>query len=487
MPELIFGVAGLVIGAIGATGITWAIVRSREKERFAVELARLNTEHSSAFAKVQAQYAAAAAHFQQMRTKAIELKSENKSLAENLRKYEAHWAKVSTKLEERERSLSEQRTQLEQAETKLKDVFTSLAAQAWSTNNETFVALAESKFTVLKEAAEAKFNAIKDETTAVFDEKQNAIQSLVQPVSECLGKLQTETKEMEEKRLREIGAVSQQLQDVAANHALLAKETSKLVNALKSPQVRGRWGEVQLRKTVELAGMTPYCDFVEQQSVTTEDGTFRPDLTVRLPAGREVVVDSKVPLGGYLEAYESTTPETREIALAKHVTQVSDHVHSLAAKSYWARFEKAPEFVIMFIPNDSFLAAAAERDPDLIETALAKRVVIATPTTFVALLRAIEYGWRQQIAVDNAVQISFLGRELSDRYAMLVEHLKKIGSSLNKANDAYNAAVGSIESRILPMARKFRDLGAVGRKEIEELEMVESVQRNFADIDGDSQ
>jgi len=223
--------------------------------------------------------------------------------------------------------------------------------------------------------------------------------------------------------------------------------------------------------------MSVHCDFVEQESVATDGGYLRPDMVVKLPAGREVVVDSKVPLGAFLEALEARTDEERDAALLRHVSQVNQHVANLASKEYWAQFKAAPEFVVLFIPNDSFLAAAAERDPSLVESALAKGVMIATATTLIALLRAIAYGWRQELVAESAQRISALGQELSDRMGTIAEHLGRVGAGIGKAVEAYNAAVGSFETRVLPAARKFKVLGAGGKKEIEELEPVEQSPR----------
>src|SRR5262249_34616197 len=274
------------------------------------------------------------------------------------------------------------------------------------------------------------------------------------------------------KRLKEIGAVGEQLRAVAETQSVLQRETAKLISALKSPNVRGRWGEITLRKTAELAGMSSYCDFREQETADTEGSRLRPDMVVKLPAEREVVVDSKVPLGGFLEALEAQSDAERAFALEKHAKQVAQHVSKLSSKEYWGQFRSAPEFVVLFIPNDSFLAAAAEKDPELVESALAKRIVIATPTTFIALLRAIEFGWRQRIAVENAEHIRNLGQELSDRFGILVDHLAKLGTALGKAVECHNAAIASFEARILPAARRFKTLGAGGRKAIEELQPI---------------
>ena len=338
--------------------------------------------------------------------------------------------------------------------------------------------------------AEEKFRALKDEAAVDLESRRKAVEHLIQPLTETLSAYQKESKELEDKRLREMSAVGEQLRGLMAAQTTLQSETAKLVNALRSPQVRGRWGEITLRKTAELAGMSAHCDFVEQESVTTDEGRLRPDMVVKLPAGREVVVDSKVPLGGFLEALEAKTDEEREVALAKHARQVNQHITKLASKEYWDQFTAAAEFVVLFIPNDSFLAAATEKDPSLVESAMTKKVVIATPTTFIALLRAIAYGWRQELVAESAQRISALGQELSDRMGTLAEHLIKVGGAIGKAVESYNAAVGSFESRILPSARKFRILGAGGKKEIEELEPIDQMPRSLTapdvDEDGDT-
>jgi DNA recombination protein RmuC len=363
---------------------------------------------------------------------------------------------------------------LEDAKTRLSEAFKSLAAEALAGNNTGFLILAEEKFKALKEEAAVDLEA-----------RREAIEAIIQPLTETLSAYQKETKELEDKRLRELSTVGEQLRAVASAQTTLQSETAKLVNALKSPQVRGRWGEIALRKTAELAGMSVHCDFVEQESVTTDAGRLRPDMVVKLPAGREVVVDSKVPLGGFLEALEAKTDNEREAALAKHASQVNQHVAKLASKEYWDQFTAAPEFVVLFIPNDSFLAAAAEKDPALVESALTRKIVIATPTTFIALLRAIAYGWRQELVAESAQRISALGQELSDRMGTLAEHFVKVGGAIGKAVESYNAAVASFESRILPAARKFKTLGAGGKKEIEELQPIDQTPRALAVTDVD--
>jgi DNA recombination protein RmuC len=383
-------------------------------------------------------------------------------------------AKVSaeTKLEDTQQHLAEQRALLEDAKVTLSDTFRSLASEALAGNNRGFLTLAEEKF-----------KALKEEAAVAFDQRHTSIESLLHPLTESLRMYQKESKELEDKRLRELSAVGEQLRQLASAQSILQTETSKLVNALRSPQVRGRWGEIALRRTAELAGMSANCDFFEQESVSTDTGRLRPDMIVKLPAGRDVVVDSKVPLSAFLESLEAHTDEDREAALGRHLGQVKRHIGQLASKEYWDQFPAAPEFVVLFIPNDSFLAAAAERDPSLVESALTKKVVIATPTTFIALLRAIAYGWRQEQVAENAQRISSLGQELADRMSTMAEHFSKVGQALSRAVESYNATVTSLENRIFPTARKFKSLGINTKKDIVDLTSIEHLPRSLHNVD----
>ncbi len=353
-----------------------------------------------------------------------------------------------------------QRAVLEEARDKLTETFRSLAAQVLAGSNQEFLVLAEEKF-----------RGLKNETTG-------DLRALVQPLSEALAAYQKETN-------REMGSVGNELRKLAETHTALQGETAKLANALRSPQIRGRWGEMTLRRTAEMAGMSVHCDFVEQE--TSGDGRLRPDMIVKLPAGRQIVVDAKAPLDGFLDAMEALTEEAREAALARYSGQVNRHIAGLASKDYWEQFPQAPEFVVLFIPTDSFLAAAAERDPSLLESALAKRIILATPSTFIALLLAVAYGWRQEKLADNAQRVSDLGQELYDRMATLADHLGKIGGALGKAVESYNAAVGSWETRVFPSARRFKELGAGGKKEFEELQPVDQTARPLIVPEEDSE
>ncbi len=437
-----------------------------------IGVARTKTGVGAILREREARTAAAEARVEEVRQQLVSAKDDFESLREELRQAETARAAAETRAAETDKNLAEQKAILEDAKTRLSDTFKLLAAEALAGNNAGFLVLAEEKF-----------KALKDEAAVDLESRKKAIETMIQPLGETLVAYQQETKALEDKRLREYSTVGEQLRAVAVGQATLQSETAKLVNALRSPQVRGRWGEIALRKTAELAGMSPHCDFVEQESVTTGEGRIRPDMVVKLPAGREVVVDSKVPLGGFLEALEAKTDEERDMALLKHAAQVNQHVIKLASKEYWDQFVSAPEFVVLFIPNDSFLAAAAEKDPVLVESALSKKVVIATPATFIALLRAIAYGWRQELLTENAQRISTLGQELADRMGTLAEHLIRVGGALGKAVDSYNAAVASYESRVFPTARRFQALGAGGKKEIQELQPIDQKPRAVTTFD----
>ncbi len=422
-----------------------------------------------AFARAKAPVAAAESRIEELRQQLISIQAECNHAQEKFHESEAAKITAETRHQEATRNLAAQQKLLEEAKTSLSDTFRSLAAEALAGNNDGFLTLAEEKF-----------KALRDESSIDLEQKKTSIESLVQPLTQILSTYQQETKELEDKRLRELSTVGEQLRQVALAQTTLQAETAKLVNALRSPQIRGRWGEIALRKTAELAGMSPHCDFVEQESVTTDVGRLRPDMVVKLPAQREVVVDSKVPFSAFLESLECTTHDERHRALVRHASQVKQHVNQLSSKEYWDQFKAAPEFVVLFIPNDSFLAAAAEQDPALIESAMKKNIVIATPTTFIALLKAIAYGWKQEQITEDAERISTLGQELSERIGILVEHFSKVGGSLGKAVESYNAAVASLESRVLPSARKFKQLGAGSKKDIEEIQPIDQNPRAMA-------
>ncbi|MBI4313850.1 MAG: DNA recombination protein RmuC [Candidatus Omnitrophica bacterium] len=387
-----------------------------------------------------------------------------KGLRHKLEMAEEARVTAETRAVEIEKKVTEQQALLDGATTALSDTFSALAAQALKANNTGFLILAEEKFKSLKESADTSLAS-----------REEAIGALVKPLEKALSDYQTEAREIEKNRQKELGSVGEQLSSVAAGQSRLQEETARLVGALSSAQVRGRWGEIALRRCAELAGMSGYCDFTEQAGVLTDDGRVRPDMVVHMPAGREVIVDSKVPFSGYDDWCQATaTDSEKAAAIERHAACISQHVQSLSAKEYWAAFPAA-EFVVMFIPNDSFLAAAVQKDGGLVDEALQRRVVFATPATLYALLRVIERGWQQQKLADNAHTISKLGQELCDRVANFTKNLEAIGKGLANAMKSYGDAAGSFNRLLLPKAKQFKQLGAGGTKEIKELPVLDAL------------
>jgi DNA recombination protein RmuC len=307
--------------------------------------------------------------------------------------------------------------------------------------------------------------------------RQQAIDALVKPVADTLAKVDAQLHAVETARSGHYAEIKQHIELVAQSHQTLHGETRNLVRALRAPAVRGRWGEIQLRRVVELAGMLEHCDFTEQPSADTEEGRRRPDLVIHLPGGKSVVVDSKAPLEAYLDAAATPDDAAREAALRRHAAQVRTHMHQLGGKQYWAQFEAAPEFTVLFLPGETFFAAALEHDPGLVEWGVERKVIVASPTTLIALLRAVAYGWRQERTARNAEAIAALGRELHDRLATMLGHLAAVGARLGDAVGAYNATVGSLETRVVVSARKLKELGAATGAELPALEPLEQGAR----------
>lgn len=377
-------------------------------------------------------------------------------------------ASLETALQKEREGAAEKLAVLQNAEKQLREAFDSLSAKALSANNQQFLSLAKATLEKFQEGAQGDLKM-----------RQQAIDQLVAPVRETLGKFDAKLGELEKARVGAYEALRTQVQGLADSQTALKTETGNLVKALRAPQVRGRWGEIQLRRVVELAGMLDHCDFVEQASVTTDEGRQRPDVIIKLPGGKNIVVDAKAPLAAYLEALEATDETVRLQKLKAHAQQIRDHLRQLGQKRYWEQFQPAPEFVVLFLPGETFFSAALEQDPALIEGGVAERVILATPTTLIALLKAVAYGWRQEALALNAAHISELGKELHERLGTMGGHFARLGERLDKAVESYNSAMSSLETRVLVTARKFTQLESGGTEEIPMAEPIEKQPRSL--------
>ena len=441
-------VISILLGAL----LAWLLTRAQAHTQLAVEQTRCEN---------------LVAHAAELQTRLQQRESDYAAQQRVASEQHARVAELQTQLSEERRQNQERLASFEEAKHKLEETFKALSADALQASQEAFMRLAG-----------ATFEKLQAQTDGKLEQREQAVKALVEPIGKSLEGVRSKIDELEKSRAEAYGSLSAQVRSMIVTQDQLRLEAGNLVKALRAPQTRGRWGEMQLKRVVEMAGMLDYCDFDQQVSMNTDDGRLRPDLVVRLPGGKRVVVDAKAPLQAYLDAVESQDDVIKQTHLAGHARQLRDHVTKLGAKSYWQQFEPTPEFVVMFLPGESFFSAALEQQPGLIEDGVNQKVIIATPTTLIALLRAVSYGWRQERIAENAEAIAKLGRELYERVGKLADHFGRLGKNLGAAVNTYNDAVGTLETRLLPSARRFKELGA-GTGEIATLEGLQQATRQL--------
>lgn len=437
-----------LFGAALGTAVGWFLLRARASSASAADLATLKERlagKESELQKVQDSF--------------------NNQLAEQRHARDEN-AQLKAALEGERRAATERLASFNRATEELSEKFKALSRDALKDNNQSFLELARATLGQFQESAKGD-----------LDSRQKAIDQLVRPLKESLEKVDGKIGEMEQARAGAYSELREQVKALATSQSQLQAETGNLVNALRAPHVRGRWGEIQLRRVVELAGMLQYCDFVEQETVVTADGRIRPDVIVKLPGNRTIVIDAKVPFDAFYESISTRDDVIRGAKLRDHARLVRTHIGALSKKSYWESVQPTPEFVLLFLPGETFYSAALEIDPKLIEDGVGQGVIIATPTTLIALLKAVSYGWRQEQMATNAQEVSKLGKDLYDRLRTFTGYFSDIGRGLDRALDSYNKGVGSLEARVLVTARKFKERGAIAGEEIETLEPIDKLAR----------
>lgn len=461
MTNLLFLLIGLGVGAAAA----WLIAKGRADASTAKARAEVEPQLSALNERLAGKDALLA----EAQGRSSELDKRLAAIQTELSDLKASKAQVEASFAEARKGLEEKIAFVEDAKQKLTATFQALSGEALKSNNQAFVEFAKGALEKYQEAARGD-----------LDKRQMAIAQMVTPVQETLRKFDEKLQGLETARVGAYSELKEQARNLLESQLRLREETGNLVKALRQPQARGRWGEIQLHRVVEMAGMLDHCDFFEQASTSTEGGRLRPDMVVKLPGGKQVVVDSKAPLMAYLEAVEAKTDEERDAKLREHASQIRTHMGQLGKKAYWDALDTTPEFVVMFLPGEDFFSAALRHDPSLIEAGMENKVILATPTTLIALLKAVAYGWRQEQLTANASAISDLGKELYKRLADLTGHWASVGDQLRKAVETYNKSVGSFETRVMVTARKFKELGVEGADaELEGPEPVEVAPREL--------
>jgi DNA recombination protein RmuC len=437
--------------------LLWIIARLVSQKEILRQSDEIKLSHAARASELEGRARYAEGQMDQLRQQAAQAESEITGLRKSLDDERTQAVEAQTRLAEAARSLEKQREVIEVMKTEMTDTFRAQASAALESSNRSFL-----------ELASEHLGKILEQTKGKLGEHQVSLDGTIRPLQEILKRYEEQLRDMEKARAEQSWNLSQQIKSLSDVNEALQRETSSLSTALRKPQVSGSWGQMSLRRAAELAGMVPWCDFFEQVSVDTETGKLRPDMVVRLPNGRVIVIDAKAPVDAFLSALQASSEEDRKKAFAGYVSAVRSHMNGLGSKAYWDQFEESPELVVMYLPGETFFSAAIENDPQLIEDGSLKKVILATPTTLIALLKAVAYGWQQEQVASGAREINRLGRELYDRFSVVADHITRAGTNLTKAVEAHNDAVRSIETRLMPSFRRFRELGVSTSRELPE-------------------